>query len=97
MSGNDTVVKVDHATVRFNMASVKAVSYTHLDVYKRQVVGIGNDEISRFTYPSLSSVEYYYHEMGTKAARLVLEGIERGKSPRGVWYIGYSLVRRESF
>ncbi len=61
------------------------------------VVGIGNDEISRFTYPSLSSVEYYYHEMGTKAARLVLEGIERGKSPRGVWYIGYSLVRRESF
>lgn len=61
------------------------------------LVGIGNDEISRFTYPSLSSVEYYYHEMGTKAAKLVLDGIEHGKSPEGVWYIGYSLVRRDSF
>lgn len=61
------------------------------------IVGLGNDEISRFNSPSITSVEYYNRDMGIKAASLVLEGIEKGYCTPGVSYIGYSFIRRESF
>ena len=83
---------------RMAVGALQYLKSIHIDVPEQcAIVGIGNDEISRFTYPSLSSVEYYFHEMGTKAAKLVLEGIENGKSSGGVTYIGYSLVRRDTF
>ncbi len=60
------------------------------------VAGIGNNKLSQFAQPPLTSVDYGYNALGTTAANMLLETIESGGRLQGIYYMPYEIVERGS-
>ncbi|GKX67270.1 LacI family DNA-binding transcriptional regulator [Inconstantimicrobium mannanitabidum] len=60
------------------------------------IVGIGNNKLSRFIEPALTTVEYYQEEVGKVAAICLLNKIEETDDINTNQYISYDIVERNS-
>ncbi len=60
-----------------------------------QVTGIGDTEISRAVYPSLTTAHYHYRSSGRQAASLLLAALDGDSTPHEV-RMGYQLLLRGS-
>jgi DNA-binding LacI/PurR family transcriptional regulator len=61
-----------------------------------RLFGMNNDDIGRFTAPSLSSVELHARELGLEAAALLLDQIEGRPLDPVRRLVGHELVERET-
>ena len=60
------------------------------------IVGMNNDDLTRYTDPSLSSVDLDAHALGRTAVELLLAAIDDQGSGAGHRLVGHTLVTRES-
>ncbi len=60
------------------------------------VTGIGNNQLAAVVEPALTTVEYFYEEVGARAARLLFDAIQQGERPQGVHFVEYRLIERDS-
>lgn len=60
------------------------------------VTGIGNNQLAAVVEPALTTVEYFYEEVGARAARLLFDAIQQGERPQGVYFVEYRLIERDS-
>ncbi len=60
------------------------------------VAGIGNNSISEYSVPSITTAEYYHRELGRKAAEILFRSVEAGSAPQGIHYIDYKIIERGS-
>ena len=71
------------------------VSYTHLDVYKRQVVGFDDVEYATMMNPMLTTVSQPLYPLGKTSARMLIDQIESGEG-KGKIFLEHKLVIRDS-
>jgi len=60
------------------------------------VAGIGNHQLSRVVQPELTTVDYYFEEVGATAANLLLDALEQGGRPQGIHFMRYTILERKS-
>lgn len=60
------------------------------------VCGIGNGRTATVMEPPLTTVDYFYKSSGIEGAKMLLEKIERPKSPLMSTMLGFELIERES-
>jgi DNA-binding LacI/PurR family transcriptional regulator len=60
------------------------------------IVGMNNDDLARYTDPSLSSVDLGAHALGLSAVELLLAAIDDGSAAASHRLVGHTLTIRES-
>lgn len=60
------------------------------------VAGVGNNKLSEFIEPALSTIEYYYTELGTAATNLLIDAIEGNEKAEGIHLMKYDIIERSS-
>lgn len=60
------------------------------------VAGIGNNKLSRYISPALSTVEYFHEQAGRLAAGMLFDEMDSPGSVHGCCIVPYELVQRES-
>lgn len=86
-------------SVNDNMA-IGAISYLKsigINVPEQcSIVGVGNNKISRYIEPNLTTVEYYQEEVGKTAAINLLKKIDENNITKENQYILYKIIERNS-
>ena len=60
------------------------------------VAGVGNNKLSEFIEPALSTIEYHYTELGTAATNLLIDAIEGNEKAEGIHLMKYDIIERSS-
>ena len=60
------------------------------------VAGVGNNKLSEFIEPALSTIEYHYTELGTAATNLLIDAIEGNEKTEGIHLMKYDIIERSS-
>lgn len=60
------------------------------------VAGVGNNKLSEFIEPALSTIEYHYTELGTAATNLLIDAIEGNEKAEGIHLMKYNIIERSS-
>ena len=60
------------------------------------VAGVGNNKLSEFTDPALTTVEYHYFELGTAVTEKLIDSIENRTKAEGIHLIKYDIIERSS-
>lgn len=60
------------------------------------VAGVGNNKLSEFIEPALSTIEYHYTELGTAATNLLIDAIEGNEMAEGIHLMKYDIIERSS-
>lgn len=60
------------------------------------VAGVGNNKLSEFIEPSLTTIEYHYTELSTAATNLLIDAVEGNKKAEGIHLIKYDIIERRS-
>lgn len=61
-----------------------------------QVSGLGDGLMAAISYPSLTSVHYFYRTSGEEAARMLITSMEKGSKLARQLMMGYEVRKRES-
>ena len=77
------------------IASFISVSYTHLDVYKRQVIGYDNTKVAEMSYPPLTTIAQPLYEMGIEGMKILIKYIETHEKQSSV-VMPFELIERKS-
>lgn len=60
------------------------------------VAGVGNNKLSEFIEPALSTIEYHYTELGTAATNLLIDAIEGNEMAEEIHLMKYDIIERSS-
>lgn len=60
------------------------------------VAGVGNNKLSEFVEPALTTIEYHYFELGTAVTNLLIDAIENNKKVEGIHLMKYNIIERSS-
>ena len=60
------------------------------------VAGVGNNKLSEFVLPPLSTIEFFYDELGSLVTDSLLSAVESGESVQGVHIMRHCIIERES-
>ena len=60
------------------------------------VAGVGNNKLSEFTDPALTTVEYHCFELGTAVTEKLIDSIENRTKAEGIHLIKYDIIERSS-
>lgn len=60
------------------------------------VAGVGNNKLSEFIEPALSTIEYHHTELGTSATNLLIDAIEGNEKAEGIHLMKYDIIERSS-
>jgi len=60
------------------------------------VAGVGNNKLSEFIEPALSTIEYHYTELGTAATNWLIDAIEGNEKAEGIHLMKYNIIERSS-
>lgn len=85
------------ATDRIALGAIKYLRDNDISVPNQiMITGQGDSIISQVSYPSITTLKYYYEESGIKGATMLLDIIENKNVPVVEIKLGYELVIRES-
>lgn len=60
------------------------------------VAGVGNNKLSEFIRPPLSTIEFFYDELGSAVTDRLLDAVESGEPVEGVHLMRHRIIERES-
>ena len=60
------------------------------------VAGVGNNKLSEFVSPPLSTIEFFYDELGSMVTDSLLSAVESGELVQGVHVMRHRIIERES-
>lgn len=87
------------ATDTIAAGAIKYLREAKLDIPSDvQVTGFGDSKLSLVSYPSITTIHFFYEEAGTKAANLLLDKISNKtkEEPNLGIQLDYSLIERDS-
>ncbi len=99
ISNDKTIDAIMCATDTIAAGAIKYLRETNLKVPEDiEVTGFGDSKLSLVSYPSITTVHFFYEDAGIKAASLVLDKINKKEktSPNLGIMLEYNLVERES-
>lgn len=97
---NENQIKPDGVfavTDKIAIGAMKFLKEQNIDIpVKCAVAGVGNNKLSEFIEPALTTIEYHYTELGTAATNLLIDAIEGTKKAEGIHLMKYDIIERSS-
>lgn len=84
-------------TDKIAIGAMRFLKRENIDIpLKCSVAGVGNNKLSEFVEPALTTIEYHYFELGTAATDLLIDSIESNKKAEGIHLMKYDIIERRS-